>query len=272
VAFSQKNPATVPLELAQSLVLGPFETHVAPDIYVGELPPRMSSIPLPKGVRVIGSIDSRAMLTAAIVMSGDEMAVREAISSSLVRGGWRTYEEPADGIRGGFVSSDGPRGLAFCSPDSTFASFGLKAGPAAGQTRVLLYSMPTREYSACRRQPRPERRMSTFILPTLKPLPNSSTSPSGSGSSTGEAHSTAYVRSSVAPEAIAAHYSAQLIAAGWTATLKAKGDGIESDLFELKDKEGQSWNAVLITSRTTSTQWPFMVRIYANRPTENFGF
>jgi hypothetical protein len=97
----------------------------------------------------------------------------------------------------------------------------------------------------------PSRRSS--VIPTLLPPPRAREYLGGMGGSSGpdSEESTATLRTDLAPEEIAAHYAAQLGAAGWRRGDEGSGGPLAWSTWETADEGVEAWAGVF-----SAVRWP----------------
>jgi hypothetical protein len=154
------------------------------------------------------------------------------------------FTRPAPSPGSGFSSGSGPYSF-FCKDGAT-----VSAQPLTELERhlVRVSYRRVRGRSSCdtfHREPLP----GYLRLPALTPPPGVHVRRSGGGSGGSGVNSHAEVSgTALVPAAIVAHYAAQLVAAGWTASEPAISARVAAQFFEAKDTAGAAWEGVLMAA------------------------
>ena len=213
-------------------------TRAAPEYTVNSLPPGYPATLIPSGpVRIVGGMTSGDQIVAVFADSTRRLA---AIFEQLFEHGGFTRPAPAPGS--GFSSGVGP--YSFSCKDSAMVSVEPLTGSARNFARVSYrrvggrYACPT---------PGPAPSQSQLHLPELKPPTGVYVAHSSGGSNRDGVNSSAEMSgTALVASAILAHYSAQLVATGWTAAAPAISENVAAQFFEVKDSTGALWQGVLM--------------------------
>lgn len=253
---------TLPRELLLAL-LGNANPRDSAALAIGRVPVGLPAELASSGVEVLGGVsypvrgDPRGVTrdgrrgTALLVLAEPGDRAVAAVAASLERAGWRRPQPPSPmQERGGFVPAIVPPRLAtLCRDDAAIAL--APSVRQAGGSFVRATLMPVRQ-SAC--DPTVAARSSpyfeAFPFPPLV-APAGVTSHMASGRGGGDDRREAYTRLQVdmTPEALVAHYAAQLERAGWTLGAAVQADGVALRSGSARDPQGRTWHGVLTAQR-----------------------
>jgi hypothetical protein len=234
-------PASIPVPLAAALIDDRGSAARAPRQFtVGTLPPGYPATLVPPGpVRIVGGMTAGDQITVIFADSTRRLAA--VLEQHFEHAG---FTRPAPSPGSGFFSGSGP--YSFFCKDSAMVSAEPLTGSERNLTRVSYRRVRGRSSCAAfDREPLPGH----LRLPVLTPPPGVRVQRSGGGSDGSEANSHAEVSgTALVPAAIVAHYAAQLIAAGWTASEPAISARVAAQFFEAKDTAGAVWEGVLMAA------------------------
>nr|MDQ2665151.1 hypothetical protein [Gemmatimonadota bacterium] len=212
--------------------------------FVGTPPPGWSSAGLPPiDAPVIGGLSADGALVT--VFSDSARRVSTLLRERLDSAGWTQPDYGAN--RGGFVDVAGPM-VRFVSGTVCHGSSSASAYPGRGNpfgssdlvVSVQAYNPSCDTAEIMRRMPR------GLPIPLLVAPPQTRWRGGNSDSNTDDVMSSAQFQDSATPVSVLlAHFSAQLIAAGWTAAESAERDRFAARMFDVRDKEGHEWAGAL---------------------------
>lgn len=246
-ANKQAATSSVPSPLAAALIddrASPARS--SPIISVDRLPPGFPATLVPSApARIVGGMTSGDEIVAVFADSTRRLSA--VLEQLFVQAG---FTRPPETPSSGFSPASGPYSY-FCGDSGT-----VSVEPLMGVSRTFarVRYRPTRTWSC--RPATTSHSTENLILPELKPPVGVHVSRAGGGSGSGDVHSKAEVTGvNLVPSAIVAHYAAQLVAAGWTATPPANGERVAAQFFEAKTASGAAWEGVLLAagSRTKVT-------------------
>jgi hypothetical protein len=234
-------PPSIPVPLAAALMDGwPSPARPPREFTVGTLPPGYPATLVPPGpVRIVGGMTAGDQITVIFADSTRRLAA--VLEQHFQHAG---FTRPAPSRGSGFSTGSGP--YSFFCKDSAVVS----AEPLTGSERHLarVSYRRVRGRSPCATfdaEPLPGH----LRLPALTPPPGVHVRRSGSGSAGDEVNSRAQLSgTALVPAAVLAHYAAQLVAAGWTASEPAVSARVAAQLFEAKDTTGATWEGVLMAA------------------------
>lgn len=232
---------TVPMELAQRLAdqNGLTQTQV----FVGTLPPSMdSSIPQPKGVRLLGAVTQNEPLNIVELFyetAQPSRTVAEAYGLALIKSGWKKSESP--GLpHGGFKPSFGGYTM-YCRGKAIAIS--VQTPPRSKNDLRIAVSRheqgdPCESFGA-------QQIMERFKtpLPDLVAPPGSQMTPASAGVTTGDSGAT--IKTSSSLSVILSSFAGQMRNAGWALGATAQTPSLGSQVFHVVDAQKQQWQAVL---------------------------
>lgn len=270
-AQQQPDGGPVPRELALALTTpfgGPWEGENAQELLVGRAPAGLPAgvVPTGGGATVLGSLTqrwiggARARSTTVVVATPEAPdSALAAYTRALESAGWRRAPDPM-AERGGFVSVPRRWPTTLCRDSSfvmaTAAPRGDSAGGAGakGGSRLHIALVTGERGSPCDARIRTES-IRTNDDPPFPPLrapagaetrgmgSNSSSSTGDDGARSREIQTLLTTPMSVG--SLAAHYAAQLRAAGWTVReVTANGD-VAVQVVEMRDSAGRPWRGLL---------------------------
>jgi hypothetical protein len=234
-------PVSIPVSLAAALIDDRGSASRAPRQFtVGTLPPGYPATLVPPGpVRIVGGMTAGDQITVIFADSTRRLAA--VLEQHFEHAG---FTRPAPSRGSGFFSGSGPYSF-FCKDSAT-----VSAQPLTGSERNLarVTYRRVRGRSSCDtfdREPLP----GSLRLPALTPPPGVRVQRSGAGSEGSAVNAHAEVSGrALLPAAIVAHYAAQLVAAGWTASEPAISARVAAQFFEAKDTAGAAWEGVLMAA------------------------
>jgi hypothetical protein len=231
-------------------------SRAARQFTVGTLPPGYPATLVPPGpVRIVGGMTAGDQITVIFADSTRRLAA--VLEQHFEYAG---FTRPAPSPGSGFSSGSGP--YSFFCKDSAMVSAQPLTGSERNLTRVSYRR--GRGGSSCAtfdREPLP----GSLRLPALTPPPGVRVRRSGAGSEGSAVNAHAEVSgSALVPAAIVAHYAAQLVAAGWTASEPAISPRVAAQFFEAKDTAGAAWEGVLMAA---GSETPLTVTLNMQRRT-----
>jgi hypothetical protein len=237
-AGAQSEPAAIPTPLAVALVAG--AGSIAPTsarVVVGTVPAGWPAALVPTApAYVVGGMSVGRRLVAVFADSTSRPAA--TFEKLLEDAGWSrpTAHEPGGFMRGGGRFSSYCRDSAEVVPTAV---------PGFGKSRFVHVTYSVGRRMSCSVTRPQEADVPGLAIPTLDPPPGA-TVVAASGSHGGEVESRAQLRdSSRTAAAVAAHYAAQLVAAGWVASPAATSERVAAQPFDARDQKGLSWTGLL---------------------------
>ena len=217
-----------------------------PEILLGELRPPLSSLSLPAGISVIGTLDFPTQ-GFSIVQGAAGDAVGEALAERLVSAGW-TMLPPER--RAGFTDSSFARKRVLCHGESGVEIHSKAEGEDDG--RVMVVYGENGSVTRCRRPPLEgmgPRRHIQSPLPRLKPPPDGRVAgPGGGGGGDDSWSSYTTIRTDLSLEPLARHFAEQLEAAGADLEDAVIGADVVAQRLQLWDEQGRLWVGTLVVS------------------------
>jgi len=241
----QREPASVPLELAQALIslMSPGAATL-PEVRVGTLPePLERALRLPPGARIVGSSISPHSSHGVLALPVPAEAAIQEVEEHLLRSGWA----PAARVdRGGFLASAATEALPLCREDGASISlFAGRSGEREQYLSVFFHGNP--RHSVCQqRAHRPT--LPGSPVPSLAPPPGSLVRGSGSGGGYDRAEAYAEIQTDLVADALLRHYGTQLREHGWRAKTGHSGPDLAVQTWEWTDAEGVPWQGVMVVT------------------------
>jgi hypothetical protein len=96
--------------------------------------------------------------------------------------------------------------------------------------------------------PLPEQQFGDLPLPRLLPPAGARHEGGGGGASDNSASTTTRLTTAMSADELAAHYGAQLAAAGWTVGPTTPGAGVATRTVEVRDRRGALWRGALVVT------------------------
>lgn len=236
--------AVLPVPLVTALLDGRFNSlRAGPSYAVGELPSGFPSALVPSGpVRIVGGM---ATGTDVVAIFADSTRRLAAVFEDVFAGAG--YTRPPARKGAGFSAGSGSSSL-FCK-DSAM----VQAEPLVRTNRDLTrvtYSR-LRNGASCSGMTSEPPDPGSLTLPELVPLAGTRVASSRGGSSSASVSSEAQVTgAALVPSVILAHYTAQLVAAQWTAAPPAVSARVAAQFFEAKGESGTIWDGILMAVGT----------------------
>ena len=237
-ARAQQQPAPVPARLVAALLDLPESAHVVvdrvPDGFPAELRPPAPATP-------VGGISGRRTSTAIFAFPGPEAETAKSYASLVTRAGWKLEERHPE--HEGFVHYVGEMATVYCRDSSRLAFRRVRGATAGSWLRVEVHPGPRDQ--ECGKPWRPDPGEYPLRLPRLVPPDGARTVGGSSGSgSDGMTSSTRLVIPMGAAD-LAAHYAAQLSAAGWTVGAPLAGPMLATRALTTRDTKGAEWRGTL---------------------------
>jgi hypothetical protein len=254
-ARAQTTSETIPVDLVNAL----FSSGGANDqeFFVGATPQGWPAALLPSApARTLGGIRSPRQLVAVFVDSTSREPFA-AYERTIQNAGFaRPSSRGSVGfLNGGFQGGEGRISL-WCSDSAQVITSSQSSTRALTYIRVTYATAEPRSIcspmsgSPMMRRDR-DPRFTQLAIPPLYPPSGVQTTGSGSGGSGNTMHATTSLDStSLTPAAVLQHYSAQLVAAGWTAMSSPTSTSFASQLFEARDDLKRTWHGVLLVMST----------------------
>ena len=252
---SPSQPAMIPTVVAQAMWLEPLPFG-KPMYFDGRTPPDWPDALIPTGAKVVGggTVGDSAMFRMRIAVfefsgRGDH---RAELQSLLARAGYRPPTvRPAPVTGGGFVESAPPPPAAagrYCNGSTMAAFAAADSGPAPRLFTVDLIDGEAGQQGCSPHQENLASHQFPVHVPTL--TPPAGTMSLGGGSSWGGAEGDvrSALRTTMPADSVLAHYTAQLLAAGWKSLGgPAIGDGVAAQRFSVRDGS-DDWSVALVVT------------------------
>jgi hypothetical protein len=222
-----------------------------PDLLPEQMPTDLPvEVPLPEGARLVGSV--RWIESAEVIFDVD-MSADEVVGfyeGHYLPLGWTKPGSMFPGMGGGFMNTTFPDfGTYFCKGDND-PWLHVRTLAAPGQPTSVQVSISTNtEQSPCslsqRRHLDMMRAFREDVLPALPPPEGARQFGGGGSGGMDEYYSRADLRTDLDVEAVGAHYSAQLEAAGWMRTGTGSVGPLSWSAWEFKH-ENENWRGVFM--------------------------
>ena len=232
-------------------------------LLVGRLPdPLPVPIPLPDGARVVGSQILGSVATIVLDVDLSEDAALAFYRARLEADGWTPPAQQPGSHGGGFAPTwHGPT-LVYCrstrGPSLSVQATAIAGGPA--DVRLNLTTDPRQSPCA----PQPHHGGMRDPLPSLAPPPGARQLPQGGGGGSSGYYSNATVRTDLDPDALGAHYAAQLRNADWTAQGEGHAGPVAWSAWTFRDGEGEEWRGLLFALRRPEVTDEYVVYLRAD--------
>ena len=244
-ARAQAGASALPVPLVTALMSGTDRmASQSPQYFVATLPTGFPAALVPSGpVAIVGGMRTGTQIVAVLADSTRRLA---AVLEELFEASG--YKRPPASPGSGFSSPSGP--YAYFCKDSVMISAEPLTGLARDMAKVTYRIFPGRpacfDFSV---RPSVESRL---VLPPLKPMPNVQVYRSGGGGGNAEveSHATMSAADGIDPAAVLAHYTTQLVQAGWKTGSPAVGARVAAQFFEATDSAGKQWQGTLMVSGT----------------------
>jgi hypothetical protein len=223
-----------------------------PQLLVGQLPDNLAiPVPVPEKSRILGTlIHSPQQIDIVLDCELSTTATLNFYKERMAESGWNELDEMHP-RHGGFVHSGfspfqnhltfckGPEGPAF-----SITAFERKQG----HTDVNLDINFGSEYSPCVQPNRIQQRMAHHdmqnLIPPLEP-PKGAKQQGGGGGGGGDSwHSNATLDTDLQLDALAAHYTGQLVKGGWIRTDEGIAGPLAWSTWTLQDEDHEPWNGL----------------------------
>lgn len=240
---AQSETATIPVPLATALIAGgsPARAMRSPRYVVATLPPGWpADLVLPTPATVMGGMTSGSTLVAVFADSTRRLLVEYV---GLLEGAG--YRRPASPSTSGFQPA--LDAYSYYCRDSAMVNVRTIPGPQRSVLHVVYRPESALSCLAPEQTPPPA---DALVLPSLTPPPGTSSRGSGHGGGSDERTATTrLLGTSLDPAAVAAHYAAQLTAAGWTVSPPAANERVAVQALQARDKSGKPWSGALLVVR-----------------------
>ena len=253
-ACAQAPAAQLPAPLVGALMAGVRgETPSQGAYYVGALPPGWPTALTAAGsATVVGGMSASGQLVA--IFADTTRRFLAAYIAQLESAGWKEPEPPDfGGFRQASPASRGFQSSGYQGGQLCRDSAGVAARPVPGAERgAFVHVMYRRIDPGCQRTHFPPVHDASLELPALR-APQSARGAAGGGSSSGGSSinaATRFTDTTLSASQVVAHYSAQLVAAGWTASDSASHERIASQAFDARDKDDHPWSGAITVIAT----------------------
>lgn len=251
---AQASAAQLPAPLVGALMAGARgEPPSEAAYYVGALPPGWPTALTAAGsATVVGGMSASGQLVA--IFADTTRRFLAGYIAQLESAGWKEPEPPDfGGFRQASPASRGFQSSGYQGGQLCRDSAGVAARAVPGAERgAFVHVMYRRIEAGCQRTVFPPINSGMLELPALR-APQSARGATGGGSSGSSASITAATRftdTTLTASQVVAHYSAQLVAAGWTASDSASHERIASQAFDARDKDGHPWSGSITVIAT----------------------
>jgi hypothetical protein len=224
-----------------------------PRLLVGQLPANLAiPVPLPEKSQVLGTL-IRSAENIEIILDSElsPAAVLSFYKERMAESGWNELDEMrSSGHGGGFVHSGFStfeNHITFCKgadgPAFSVNAYNRKQGKIEVRLDINFGS----EYSPCRQPNRMQQRMMHHtmqnLIPPLEP-PKGAKQQGGGGGGGDSWHSNATLDTEMQPDALAAHYAAQLAKGGWVRTDEGIAGPLAWSTWTFQDEDKETWNGL----------------------------
>ena len=247
---AQERPATLPTGLAAALIGHPNPGSDTARFVVGQAPPGFASAWLPPApARVVGGVVRGPRDITVILAYPSTTRSEDAIASYtefLLRSGW------TDDLRGGGFMDMARLQRAIVCRDSTRIHIRPAQGASAGTfVGAHLQHGSSSTFSPCGltqtlASPDELQFPPLWAPPGVRSFEGGGNGGLWSGNGPVGEVSTTRLTTAMSPDSIAAHYGAQLRAAGWTVGAPVTGDGISLISLETRTAIGTPWSGSLV--------------------------
>ncbi|MCC6166706.1 MAG: hypothetical protein IT329_05710 [Caldilineaceae bacterium] len=234
---------------------------------IGALPADFPiSLALPGEVEVVGGYVQRGEFEQNLLLlssSGTPEALADTVRQDLLGQG---YTMPVDNSASGqvFLPSDPLMPEFLCSPDGRYTIF-LSVSGLANEPAVMRININrSSPGDICSQGGVPYASMTTGILPQLAPPPNTQLRSSGGGGGGNMVSADAELQTALTAQELAAHYSAQLAAAGWEQLDSSSAAAVEWSAWRLSDAQGNSWTATFYIVQKGDSPTTFLTTLRAD--------
>lgn len=236
------------------------------------------ALTLPAEVEVVGGYVRRGDYDEDLLLlagGGTPEALTEMVRQELLTQGYTVPVDTTAAMSGQvFLSNDFFMSDILCSPDRAYVIF-MAASRLDDEPAVLRININRSILGdICSQLPADggmmgDGMMGAGILPQLVPPPNvqvrSSGSSSGMGSSGNSVSADAELQTSVLSLGdIAAHYVAQLAAAGWDQLGSSRADAVEWSVWGFTDAQGNRWTVTFYIVQKGDTPGTFLATLRAD--------
>jgi hypothetical protein len=242
---AQGEPATIPTVLASALLGGIGEIAGAgPHFVVDRVPPSWpSALVPPAGARVVGGVTFGPMRMAVFryPRAVDPIASFEPVAK---RAGFKPFDTRSDVP--GFALERRPEPAMFCGDSGSLAI--VRIDSTATMRTVGVTIMRDREAAGCGTgaMETVKERGAPLQIPTLHAPRGVAVRPGSRGWSNDSMELSAQLDTTLSADAMLAHYSAQLTAAGWKALgAPARAEGMAAQQLSTRDASGTDWRGAV---------------------------
>lgn len=244
-------------------------------VTIGALPADFPiSLTLPGEVDVIGGYVQRGEFEQNLLLlagSGTPEALADAVRQEFLAQG---YTVPANNAAMGsqvFLPSDPLMPEFLCSPDRRYVVFQSVSSLADEPAVMRLNISRSSPGDICTQGPVPYQSVTTGILPQLAPPPNAQVRSSGGGGGGTMVSADAEVQTVLTAEELAAHYNAQLVAAGWEQLDASSANAIAWSAWRLSDANGNPWTATFYIVQKGDSPNTFLMTLRADAQPSGLG-
>ena len=238
----------VPAELVGMLVGGyTFFEEAEPEILAGRLPEHVSrAVVLPGKARPLASAVYPGHSLSVVAIPQAPRAAIEQLQRALVQRGWRPAPVAEEQ---GFVIRIPAGAVRLCREDHQTLSISATAAPGSGSYVRIFHSLDER-LSSCRPESRPHSPLDDTPIPALIRPEGARMLDGGTSRSEDRAQTSVRLTTGLAPQALIAHYGAQLKEHGWTPGAQNSVDGSAMQTWSVTDARGRQWQGLLIATTT----------------------
>lgn len=250
-SMAQSQPATIPTVVAQAMAFEP-SMFGRPQFFDGRAPTDWPAALMPASAKILGGgiLGDSAMfrLRVAVFDFPTQANPRAVIAELVAKAGYVTpaSELPVSG-GGGFAETAATTATGRYCNGSTLAAFG--AVDSAHAPTVFALTLLDGEGGRQSCSPRRNEAVAyrfPVTVPRLTPPSGVMSFGGGSSSSGSGGQMTSTLRTTMPTDSLLAHYSAQLVAAGWKGEGRAANvEGIGAQRFSFRDGQ-DAWTAALI--------------------------
>ncbi len=247
IALGQDQPTMIPTVLANAMFLD-YGMMGKPSYVLGALPPGWPAGFIPTNARIIGSgtVGDPAFIhmQMGVIDLPKGTDANEMLRAMAIKAGYTPQGLPP--VQSGFVASPTPQAKGYCKGASLVA-----ISPADSVRTPDTYVIAVMTGEGARQSCAPGAgQMSGFggavKLPPLEPPRGARAFGGGSSWSGSNGSYQSGLVTTMPTDSILAHYTKQLVAAGWTAEGRpASADGVSVQRFSLREKD-EPWSAALI--------------------------
>ena len=242
-----------------------------PQLLVGQLPANMAiPVPLPDNSRVLGTlIRSSENIDVILDSALSPAAVLSFYKESLTASGWNELDEMRPAMHGGGFVHTGFRTIenraTYCKGPDGPAFIVNAYERKQGLTDVRLDINFGNEYSPCGQPNRMQRRMAHYgihdLIPPLEPTEGAKQQSGGGGGGGDSWHSNATLDAEMPLDALATHYTAQLLKGDWTQTDAGISGPLAWSTWTFQDKDKEPWNGLFFILKRPGKERQYVLEV-----------